>query len=273
MTTAFEPPDPATPRVLAGIIADSANKTPFAPPADNNPPPPENPGKDETSAKTEDNKPSTNDPAKDQTPQHYSNTEDGQPADGPSTTYTTTEPGFPIGQLIAGLMSAGVGAGTAAGSTLMTLPTMALSTAMPILESLLRLLGSPNTLHALPPAHATTKLPPAPYPDGYTGPAAAQYRQKADDQAKDEHSFDDKDSQANNLIDKAHAANAQASHIVRHAIDDLHAAAAISPATGPAAFAAASRTAIATARTAVATAAAHHQALAYELTAIRATST
>lgn len=269
MTTAFDPPDPATPRVLADLAAGSTNKAPFAPAAANNPPTPDNPDKDKTPAQTEDDKPATDDPAKDQTTQHHSNTDHGQPADDPST-YTTTEPGFPIGQLIAGLMSAGAGAGTAAAGALMTLPTMALSTIMPILENLLRLLGNPNTVRALPPAHATTKLPPAPPPDGYTGHAADQYRQKAADQANDEHNFDNKDTQANNLVDHAHDANAQASRIVRHAIDDLHAAAAISQATGPTAFAAASRTAIATARTAVATAAAHHQTLAQELTAIRA---
>ena len=271
MTTSFELPDPSTPKVLADLVTDSANKSPFAPPAaDNNTPAVEHPATPDPSTGGEaDNPASEEGDSKNTTSQalqHHSNT-DPAPTDTDDQTYTTTDPGFPIGQLIAGLVSAGLGAGTAAAGTLISLPTIALSTAMPILQSLLTLLGTSH----LPSAAPASPIPPPPgarTPEGFTGPAADQHRQKADEHAHAGNAIADNDTKANHLVDQAHAANAQARHIVRQAINDLQTAAAVSAATGPAAVEAASRTAVHTARTAVAAAAAEQQTLAQHLAAI-----
>lgn len=179
-------------------------------------------------------------------------------------TYTTTEPGFPIGQLISGIVSGVVGAGTAGASLALGAPAMAMSAIMPIMQSLLAVLGNPA---ARPPGAALTapSRGSVPEPTGYSGQAADNYREHAKDTERKETEFDAKDTETNGLIDEARKTNEHASSLVRKAISDLQTAAVFAPATGPQAFAAASRDALHAARTAVGDAVAQHQALAVRL--------
>ncbi|SUA31383.1 Uncharacterised protein [Mycolicibacterium fortuitum] len=81
---------------------------------------------------------------------------DGDAAEDPET-YTTTEPGFPIGELIAALVQPGISAAMMLPSMAMALPSTAMGLAGPLLSSLIALLG-----HAGPPPAATAQSAPPP---------------------------------------------------------------------------------------------------------------
>lgn len=183
-------------------------------------------------------------------------------------TYTTTEPGFPIGQLISGLIGAGAAAGTAAATAVMGLPPAALSTAMPLLQTMLAALGKPNAQSALPSGSPTKSLPDANPPAGFSGRAADQLARNSDEHKKDEGTFDDKDLETDKAVNDAHDVNAQASSVAHHEIERVQAAAAVAPATGEQAFISTARDAVANVRNALAQAMDQHQQNAARITSI-----
>lgn len=192
----------------------------------------------------------------------------GDNPDAEDQTYTTTEPGFPIGQLIAGLIGAGTAAGTAAASALMSLPTSAMSTIMPLLQSMLATLGNPNARPALPPPPPAKELPPAAPPDDYTGDAADQLRENNEEHKKDEETFTDKDDETDKTVNDSRIINVGASNTVHEAIGRVQAAAAVAPATGEQAFTAAARDAVVAVRDAIAQTTAQQGQLAQRITTI-----
>ncbi|SHU29754.1 Uncharacterised protein [Mycobacteroides abscessus subsp. abscessus] len=284
MTTPTTPPpfDPSDPRQSPKVLADLINPANANNPAANLPgltpkegapvPPGSGPatGTDKDLAKANPDKPGAEEKNPDGTPKDPKDTDkQHDPSQEPipeDQSYTTTEPGFPIGQLISGLVSAGVGAGTAAATAITGIPTAAMGAAMPILQSMLSLLGNPNTRPNLPGALATKELPAANPPQGFTGEAADKLRQNSEEHKRDQDTFDDKDKATDQAVNESHAANAQASNVTEHAMGQIRAAAAIAPATGDQAFAATARDAIANARNALAQAAGTQQQLAGRIT-------
>ncbi|WP_016894305.1 hypothetical protein [Mycobacteroides abscessus] len=285
-TPGFDPADPnQMPKVLANLINPSA-KTPTASAGPVAPLPtpgsdPNKPGdkpahadpKNTDPATKKDDAPATPGTEKnpDGTPKDPANKHDSTDQDQlnpEDQTYTTTEPGFPIGQLIAGLVGAGTAAGTAAVSTLAGLPPAALSIAMPLMQTMLTALGKPNAQAALPSGPATKTLPDANPPTGFSGPAADQLRRNSDEHKKDENTFDDKDTQTDQAVKDAHDVNAQAISIAHREIERVQAAAAIVPATGEQAFISTTREAVANVRNALAQAMNSHQQNAARITSI-----
>lgn len=266
MTTAFEPPEPGSgPKILADLLEAGGHGTPKKSAST----------KDGTQDNTTDADTTPDAAAKDEqhnsesaTKNHPEHTDSPEPDDEPADdTYTSTEPGFPIGQLISGLISTGIGAATAGASAAMAIPTTAVTTLMPLLNSLLALLGNPSTTEGAPGAPA---LPdPVPPPDKFSGASADRYRDQADRETADEQPFADQDTNTDQIVNDAQATNAKASSAVTKSIDDLHTAAAMAPATGQAVFAASARDAISSARNAVNAAADHQQTLAARLASNR----
>lgn len=283
MTSAFEPTDPQkTPKVLADLLGSGNAKDAFTPQAVKDaanaggPPIGNKPGTD-TAATPKDPKTDT-DPKTDVEPKNGAaehkeggKTENENTAADPELqTYTSTEPGFPIGQLIAGLLQAGTSAGTAAAGLAMSVPTTALSTLMPIFQAFLSLLGNPATSTT----HRTPAALPGPAPtlggDKFSGPAAEKYRERSATVDAAEKPFAEQDRATSDAVEQARTTNAEASAVVNKAIGDLHTAAAAAPITGQAAFAAAASQAITTARNAVSAAIGTNQGLTYQLVANRA---
>lgn len=281
--------DPTDPRQMPKVLADLVNPTPKTPAAPGGPVAPHPiPGADpnKPADKPTQTDPKDTDPATKKPGEHTSTgtdkNPDGTPKD-PATkpdspehdavnpedqTYTTTEPGFPIGQLISGLVGAGTAAGTAAASALMGMPPAALSIAMPLLQTMLTALGKPNAQSALSSGPATKTLPEANPPSGFSGPAADQLRRNSDEHKKDEKTFDDKDTETNKAVNDAHDVNAQAVSIAHREIERVQAAAAIAPATGEQAFISTTREAVANVRNALAQAMDQHQQNAARVTSI-----
>lgn len=283
MTSAFEPTDPQkTPKVLADLLGSGNAKDAFTPQAVKDaanaatPPIGTKPGADTQTTpkdpKTDTDPTSGADP-KTGTAEHKEGEKpenENASTDPEMQTYTSTEPGFPIGQLIAGLLQAGTSAGTAAAGLAMAVPTTALSTLMPIFQAFLSLLGNP--------ASSTTQRTPAALPgpaptlggDKFSGPAAEKYRERTEKVNAAEKPFAEQDRATSEAVEQARTTNAEASAVVNKAIGDLHTAAAAAPITGPAAFAAAASQAITTARNAVSAAIGTNQELTYQLVANRA---
>ncbi|TEA09232.1 hypothetical protein [Mycobacteroides salmoniphilum] len=290
MTSAFEPdPQQQGPKVLVDLIPGGPSaKDLFTPPAVKAAADKEGSTTPGTDNKSDTDKPVTDKPGTDKTgtgehpgddktgaaqhktdnatPGHDANTGDTEPQ-----TYTSTEPGFPVGQLISGLLAAGIGAGTAAAGAAVAVPGAALSAVMPILQSMISLLGNPS--------HASGRSPlalPASAPrigaDKFSGAAADKYRENADKVTDEEKPFPEQDKKANDVVDQARDTNIHANATVNKAMSDLHAAAAAAPATGEAAFAGAASRALTAVKNAVSGAAATHQALASQLATNRASS-
>ncbi|OHV00142.1 hypothetical protein [Mycobacterium talmoniae] len=270
--TSFEMPDPgAGPRILADMLADAAGHQGPAALADPNTPDPKHDPKSKDQDGAEHNDTPGNDqkqdsPGEDNAKGHNADTDTTADQDEDDT-YTTTEPGFPIGQLISGLIAAGIGTATAGASAAMAVPTAAMGTVMPLLNSLLTLVGTPGAgaptglgSHALAPplGHVTA-------PDTYNGPSAQKYHDRAEHENAEEKPFPDQDNKASDTVDEARDTNAHANAAVTKSDADLRVAVAMAPATGPAVFAASARDAIVNARNAVSAAADHHQMLAARL--------
>jgi hypothetical protein len=129
-----------------------------------------------------------------------------------SASYTTTEPGFPIGELIAGLVQLPLSAAMTLSAMAAGLPSAAFGIAGPLLSSMLALLGEPRSQprpsHAAPPPPRT--LDPA---ASSRGPAMDRYHDQA--QRLDSAETDVKDS------DKMAADVVAQGNIVHHNVTEM----------------------------------------------------
>ena len=152
-------------------------------------------------------------------------------SDDPVDTYTTTEPGFPIGELIAALVQPGISAATMLPMLAMSLPSTAMGLAGPLLGSLVSLLGQ-GAQH--PPSAAGRKAPPPPaaapgLPQG-EGKAAEAYRERDAATAKQENKVRENDAKTDEAVSRGNEVQAQARNNIATIAADLDLAARRTPA-------------------------------------------
>ncbi|QFS94569.1 hypothetical protein FIV07_27740 (plasmid) [Mycobacterium sp. THAF192] len=145
-------------------------------------------------------------------------------------TYTTTEPGFPIGELIAALVQPGISAASMLPTLAMSLPSTAMGLAGPLLGSLVALLGQ-NAQQ--PPSSAGRATPPPSTPSTglphAEGPAAAAYRDRDAETAEHENKVRDRDARTDDVVARGNETQAQARHNIATIAADLDAAARRAP--------------------------------------------
>lgn len=152
-------------------------------------------------------------------------------SDEPADTYTTTEPGFPIGELIAALVQPGVSAASMVPMMAMSLPSTAMGLAGPLLGSLVSLLGQ-GAQH--PPSAAGRKAPPPPpaaapgLPQG-EGKAAEAYRERDAATAEQEDKVREKDMKIGDAVLRGNETQAQARNNIATIAADLDLAARRTP--------------------------------------------
>jgi hypothetical protein len=270
VTTAFTPePDPANPAVpqynpvLPGLHQPQ--------PATNaaNPPDADRPRHDAPDADPPDS------PSADDSPDHPGGDIPASPQQQPDqpdpfadpASYTTTEPGFPIGELIAGLVQPPLSAAMTLPAMAMGLPSAALGIAGPLLSSMLALLGEP---HSQPhPNHAAP--PPPRTPDPVTasrGPAMDRYHDQAQRLQGAETDVKDSDKMAADAVAQGNVVHHDVTGQMHAIAARINAAAARTP-PGPEAAAGLEnqiRAAVADARTAITSAQGDYQRLATHLT-------
>lgn len=128
---------------------------------------------------------------------------DGDTTEDPET-YTTTEPGFPIGELIAALVQPGI-------SAAMSLPSTAMGLAGPLLSSLIALLGQAGHPPAAPAQSAPPPPPPAESPvKNSQGAGPDAYRDAAEKTEAKEGAVREKDENTEKAVTQGHVVQAQA---------------------------------------------------------------
>lgn len=147
-------------------------------------------------------------------------------------TYTTTEPGFPIGELIAALVQPGISAATMLPMLAMSLPSTAMGLAGPLLGSLVSLLGQGAQQ---PPSAAGRKAPPpppaaAPGLPQAEGKAAEAYRERDADTAEQENKVRENDAKTDEAVSRGNEVQAQARNNIATIAADLDLAARRTPA-------------------------------------------
>jgi hypothetical protein len=257
MTTAFTPePDPDNPAV----------PDPTPPPSAPDPRPPE-PHHDTPGGKAPDPSEAASGPDHHAADPPASSQQSAQtdPSDDLAS-YTTTEPGFPIGQLIAGLIQPPLSAAMTLPAMAMSLPPAALGIAGPLLSSMLALLGQP---HAQPhPNHAAP--PPPRTPDPVTssrGSAMDRYHDQAQHLQGAETNVKDRDRAAADAVAQGQAVHNNVTGQIHAIATAINTATARTPAGSEAAAGLQHqiRAAVADARTAITTAQGDYQRLATHL--------
>lgn len=136
---------------------------------------------------------------------------EGEAAEEDPGTYTTTEPGFPIGELIAALVQPGISAAMMLPSMAMSLPSTAMGLAGPLLSSLIALLGQAGQHPAAPAQSAPPPPPPAESPvKNSQGAGPDAYRDAAKKTEAKEGAVREKDENAEKAVTKGHVVQAQA---------------------------------------------------------------
>ncbi|OBG12278.1 hypothetical protein A5768_11165 [Mycolicibacterium fortuitum] len=134
---------------------------------------------------------------------------DGDTTEDPET-YTTTEPGFPIGELIAALVQPGISAAMMLPSMAMSLPSTAMGLAGPLLSSLIALLGQAGHPPAAP-AQSAPPPPPAESPvKNSQGAGPDAYRDAAEKTEAKEGAVREKDENTEKAVTQGHVVQAQA---------------------------------------------------------------
>lgn len=242
MTTAFTPePDPANPAAPQSNPLTGAPLRPAAKPAVDIPPagpdhhtgagpvpgvkppadPAGQPGPTDHKADPGPDGPPAADPAS-----HPGGTD---PAGADPQTYTSTEPGFPIGQLISGLIQPPLSAAMSLPQLAMALPSMAMGIAGPLLSSMLALLGQQQR-HPTPAKH--TAAPPPPGPDPITqsrGPAMDAYHDRNERLDKAGTDVQHHDQAQDGLVDQGHDLHDRSTGQIRLIASRINNAAARTP--------------------------------------------
>lgn len=230
MTTSFTPePRPGNPAAASTNPAVESN-TATATAAQTNPdgeqPHPAKPESSPDGAPATDNKDDKDADGKDHAPGAENNPPDGEkstdnkePAPGDTEgeaaeedpgTYTTTEPGFPIGELIAALVQPGISAAMMLPSMAMSLPSTAMGLAGPLLSSLIALLGQAGHPPAAP-AQSAPPPPPAESPvKNSQGAGPDAYREAAEKTEAKEGAVREKDENTEKAVTQGHVVQAQA---------------------------------------------------------------
>ncbi len=154
------------------------------------------------------------------------NTDQTGTADDPGT-YTTTEPGFPIGELISALIQPPMTAAQQLPQMAMGLPTAALGLAGPLLSSMLALLGHANTPR---PNRATP--PPPPAQERVTeseGPAIDKYHDKEREVDGAEKKVTEDDKKDADTVDKGAEVNKEIHQRIQLAVARINTAASRTP--------------------------------------------
>lgn len=242
MTTAFTPePDPANPAAPQSNPLTGAPLRPAAKPAVNIPPAgPDHhdgtgPGPGGKPPADQASPPGPTDPKVAPGPDGPPSTDPGghpggiDPAGGDPQTYTSTEPGFPIGQLISGLIQPPLSAAMSLPQMAMALPSMAMGIAGPLLSSMLALLGQQQR-HPAPAKH--TPAPPSPGPDPITqsrGPAMDAYHDQNERLDKAGTDVKDRDQDQGGLVDQGHDLHDRSTGQIRLIASRINDAAARTP--------------------------------------------
>lgn len=288
MTTSFIPePDPNNPLLPAqnpsvaaptAAATTPANRPPVSPtPAattnEQQHKTPDNHGHDHKHSEEDPDKTSNaGEPNNENSPNNDTETDSANPdqpgtADDPGT-YTTNEPGFPIGELISALIQPPMTAAQQLPQMAMGVPTAALGLAGPLLSSMLALLGHANT-----PRPNRSAPPPPPEPERVTeseGPAIDKYREKEHEVDGAEKKVTEDDKKDADTVDKGAEVNKDIHQRIQLAVTRINTAASRTPPSpeGQAQLDAQIRAAVTDARDAIIAAGNNYRQLATTLTRV-----